>query len=376
MQDLYEILGVSRDASEDDIKRAYRRRARESHPDAGGDENEFKQVTTAYEVLKNPQARANYDQFGDPRGPGGGGGDPSGGFGDLGDLIDAFFGGMGGVGGFSGRSRGRSARSGPQSGRDAVVDLVLTLEEAAAGVRRDVDITVARPCDACEATGAKGDSKPVTCSTCNGQGAVQQVARSVFGQMLTTTPCPACRGEGVRIADPCPACRGEGRLQVTETVTVDVPPGVDEGTRLRVTGRGEAGRRGGALGDLYVRLHVAAHDVFRREGNDLHCELTVPMTQAALGAELKLPTLHGEEAVTLPAGVQTGDVVTLRRQGMPKLNGGGARGNLYVHCRVLTPTDLDERQEALLRELAALRGEDVPAEQRRLFSRLKDAFRM
>lgn len=373
MEDLYEILGVAPDASDEDIKRAYRRRARQSHPDTGGDESEFKQVTTAYEVLRNPEARANYDQFGDPRGPGGRGGDPFGGVGDLGDLIDAFFGG--GMGGFGGRSRGRASRSGPQSGRDAIVDVTLTLDEAAAGVRREVDITVARPCDTCEATGSQGDGGPVTCRTCNGQGAVQQVARSVFGQMLTATPCPQCRGEGAQITDPCPACQGEGRLETTETVTVDVPPGVDTGTRLRVSGRGEAGRRGGALGDLFVRVRVAEHDVFTREGSDLHCELAVPMTQAALGAELKLPTLHGEEVVAVPAGTQTGDVITLRRQGMPKLGGGGARGNLHVHCRVLTPTDLDEAQQLLLRQLAEARGEDVPAEHRRLFSRLKGAFR-
>lgn len=374
MDDLYEILGVSRDANEDEIKRAYRKRARESHPDAGGDADTFKQLTTAYEVLKNPEARANYDQFGDPRGPGGvggSGGDPFAGFGDLSDLIDAFFGG-GMAGGFSG---GRATRRGPQGGRDAIVDVALTLEEAAAGVRRELEVTMARPCDACEATGAKGDAGPVTCSTCNGQGAVQQVARSVFGQMLTTTPCPACRGEGSMIADPCTDCGGEGRVSSTETVTVDVPAGVDTGTRLRVSGRGEAGRRGGALGDLYVRVRVAEHEVFTRDGNDLHCELAIPMTQAALGAELKLPTLHGEQVVSVPPGTQTGEIITLRRQGMPKLSGGGARGHLHVHCRVSTPTDLDEQQQALLRQFAEARGEDVPAEHRRLFSRLKDAFR-
>ncbi|MEX2619511.1 MAG: J domain-containing protein [Egibacteraceae bacterium] len=377
MHDLYELLGVSRDATEDEIKRAYRKRARESHPDAGGDADDFKELTTAYEVLKNPEARANYDQYGDPRGPGGSaGGDPFAGFGDLGDLIDAFFGGgmSGGMGGFS-SGRSRSARGGPQSGRDAIVGVTLTLEEAAAGVRRDLEVTVARPCDACEATGATGDAGPVTCATCNGQGAVQQVARSVFGQMLTTTPCPTCRGEGSQVTDPCPACGGEGRLEVADTVTVDVPPGVDTGTRLRVSGRGEAGRRGGAVGDLYVSVEVGEHDVFTREGNDLHCELRVPMTQAALGAELKLPTLHGEQVVTVPAGTHTGDIITLRRQGMPKLGGGGARGTLHVHCRVSTPTDLDEEQQSLLRQLAEARGEDVPAEHRRLFSRLKGAFR-
>lgn len=372
MQDLYEILGVSHDASDDEIKRAYRRRARECHPDTGGDENEFKEVTTAYEVLKNPQARANYDQYGDPRGPtgmGGGGGDPFAGFGDLGDLIDAFFGGSSA---FGGRGGGASRA---QAGRDAIVDVVLTLEEAASGVRREVDITVPRPCDACGGSGAAGDSQPVTCSTCKGQGAVQQVTRSVFGQMLSTSPCPTCRGEGTTVAEPCEVCGGEGRREMAETVTVDVPPGVDTGTRLRLSGRGEAGRRGAQVGDLFVRVRVGEHEVFTRDGNDLHCELAVPMTQAALGAELKLPTLHGEEEVRVPAGTQSGDVLTLRRQGMPKLSGGAARGNLHVHCRVDTPTELDGEQEELLRRFAELRGEDIPEGQRRLFSRLKGAFR-
>lgn len=370
MRDLYEILGVRNDASEEEIKRAYRKRARELHPDAGGDESEFKELTTAYEVLKNPQARTNYDQFGDPRGPAGAGDDLSG-FGDLSDLIDAFFGGFGGAG-----AGGRAGRTGPRSGRDAVVDVVLTLDEAAAGVRREVDITVPRACETCGGSGSKPGTGAATCQTCGGAGAVQQVTRSVFGQMLTTTTCPTCRGAGQRITDPCTDCRGEGRRQVSETVTVDVPPGVDTGTRLRLGGRGESGRRGGRAGDLYVRTRVAEHDVFTRDGNDLHCEVELPMTQAALGTELKLPTLYGEEVVRVPPGTQFGDVLTLRRQGMPKLNGGGARGDLHVHCRVVTPTRLGDEEADLLRRLAELRDEEISAGDRGLFSRLKDAFRV
>ncbi len=367
MRDLYEILGVARDASDEDIKRAYRKLAREHHPDIGGDEEQFKELTTAYEVLRNPQARANYDRFGDPRGPGGGIAD-GGGFGDLSDLIDAFFGGFGG-------SRGAGRVS--NQGRDAVVDLVLTLEEAAAGGPRDIELTVAKTCETCTGSGAAPGSSPVTCDTCGGQGAVQQVRNSVFGQMLTTTACPTCRGTGKRILDPCPTCSGEGRRRVTETVTVEVPPGVDEGTRLRLVGRGEAGRNGGAPGDLYVRTRVRPHELFTRDGNDLHCELRIPMVQAALGAHLTLPTLDGETEVRVPAGTQAGDVVSIRRGGMPKLSGGGARGNLHIHCRVLTPTDLDEEQEGLLRELAELRGEvadEAPEEHRGLFGRLREAF--
>lgn len=368
MRDLYEILGVPRDASDEDIKRAYRRLAREFHPDAGGDEERFKELTTAYEVLRNPEARANYDRYGDPRGPAGMAGGGAG-FGDLSDLIDAFFGGFGASRGGGGRVSG--------AGRDAVVDLVLTLEQAAAGGPHDVGLTVARTCETCDGGGAAPGTSPVTCETCGGQGAVQQVRSSVFGQMLTSAPCPACRGTGRRIPAPCPTCHGEGRRRQTETVTVEVPPGVDEGTRLRLLGRGEAGRNGAAPGDLYVRTRVRQHELFTREGNDLHCELRIPMVQAALGAQLTLPTLDGETEIRVPAGTQAGDVVSIRRGGMPKLSGGGARGNLHIHCRVLTPTDLDEEQEQLLRGLAELRGEvaeEFADEHRGLFGRLREAF--
>jgi molecular chaperone DnaJ len=364
VRDLYEILGVSRDASDDDIKRAYRKLARELHPDAGGDEERFKELTTAYEVLRNPQARANYDRYGDPRGPGGVG---DGGIGDFSDLIDAFFGGLGGV-----RSGGRVSNA----GRDAMVDLVLGLEEAALGGPRDVDLTVAKTCETCSGSGAAPGTSPVTCETCGGQGAVQQVRSSVFGQMLTTTTCPTCSGTGRRIPQPCPTCHGQGRRRVTETVTVEVPPGVDDGTRLRLVGRGEAGRNGGPAGDLYVRTRIRPHELFTRDGNDLHLELRVPMVQAALGATLTVPTLDGDLELHVPAGTQSGDILTLRRAGMPKLSGGGARGNLHAHCRVLTPADLDDEQVRLLRELAALRGEDADErnEHRGLFGRLRGAF--
>jgi molecular chaperone DnaJ len=366
VQDLYEILGVSRDASEEEIKRAYRKLARELHPDTGGDEERFKELTTAYEVLRNPQTRANYDRYGDPRGPGGLG--DVGGFGDLSDLIDAFFGGFGGG--------TRTAARTSTAGRDALVDLPLTLEEAAAGGPHDVELSVARTCETCDGSGAAPGTSPVTCQTCGGQGAVQQVRNSVFGQMLTTTTCPTCAGTGRRIPDPCPTCRGQGRRRMTETVTVEVPPGVDDGTRLRLTGRGEAGRNGGPAGHLYVRTRIQPHELYTREGNDLHLELRIPMVQAALGATLTIPTLDGEREFVVPAGTQSGEVLTLRRAGMPKLSGGGSRGNLHVHCRVLTPTDLDERQAALLRELAELRGEaaDEPEEHRGLFGRLREAF--
>ena len=369
MRDLYEILGVSRDATDDEVKRAYRRRARELHPDAGGDEEEFKELTTAYEVLKNPAARANYDRYGDPRGPGGASGDPFSGFGDISDLINAFFGGGGGFGG-----GGRTATA---AGRDAIVDTVITLEEAADGVRRDIEVTVARTCEVCNGRGAAAGTEPVQCPTCGGAGSVQQVTRSVFGQMLTSSACPTCRGSGQHIADPCSACGGEGRRALDDVVTVDIPAGVDDGTRLRVSGRGEAGRLGAPPGDLYVRVRLRPHDVFTRDGNDLHCELELSMAQAALGGDVPVTTLHGEEVLRVEPGTQPGAVLTLRRHGMPKLSGGGARGNLYVHCRVKTPTHLDEEQAELLRQFSELRGEtlsDLSSNGRGIFSRLRGAF--
>lgn len=368
MRDLYEILGVSRDATEDDLKRAYRRKAREFHPDQGGDEESFKELTAAYEVLRNPQARANYDRYGDPRGPTGFSGDPFAGFGDLSDLIETFFGGFG-------------ARTPPRrdmrGGRDVLGEVTLTLEEAASGVSREIETAILRACEQCGGTGAAPGTGPVTCGTCGGAGVVQQVRNSVFGQVLTSGACPACRGAGQRITDPCAACLGEGRRQVTETVTVEVPAGAADGIRLRLAGRGEAGRNGGPAGDLYVRVRVRPHEVFTRDGDDLHCELRVPMAAAALGTQVTLPTLDGEEGVTVPAGTQTGDVVTLRRKGMPRLGGGGVqRGNLYVHCRVETPKRLTEEEEELLRRFAELRGEHVSEHTpgKGLFGRLREAF--
>ncbi|HSJ46590.1 MAG TPA: J domain-containing protein [Euzebyales bacterium] len=368
-RDLYEILGVPQDADQETIKRAYRRKARQLHPDAGGNEDGFKELTTAYEVLRNPDTRANYDRFGDPRGPGGAaGGDPFAGFGDLSDLIDSFFGG-----GFGGRGTTRTTST---AGRDALIDLTIDLQEAAEGVRRELDVDVMRTCETCGGSGDAEGRGAVRCSTCNGTGGVQQVTRSIFGQMLTTSTCPTCRGSGRQIEHPCPACRGEGRRRTQETVTVDVPPGVDTGTRLRLAGRGEAGRMGARSGDLFVRIRVEPHDVFEREGNDLHCRLRLPMVQAVLGVDIEIPTIDGSHTLTVPPGTQPDTVLTVRRAGMPKLNGGGARGDLYVHCQVEIPTGLDEEQKNLVRELAERRGEDQPGSStdRGLFDRLRGVF--
>ncbi|MFP5310219.1 MAG: molecular chaperone DnaJ [Actinomycetes bacterium] len=371
--DLYDLLGVSPDASADEIKRAYRRRARESHPDAGGDEEVFKQVTHAYQVLSDPERRSRYDRFGDDgTARGRGGGDPFGfggaGFGGIGDVIDAFFGG----GGFAGGGP-RADRT--QPGRDVLMPVEVSLEEVATGVTRTVEVEVATTCDLCGGSGSASGAGPSACGTCAGRGQVQRIVRTAFGQLATASACPDCQGSGRRVGDPCHGCAGEGRRVSTRRITVEVPAGVDTGDRLRVSGAGEAGRHGAPAGDLYVEVQVEPHAVYERDRRDLVAEVTVPVTQAALGATLHVPLLGGEEAeVDLPAGTQPGDVLTVRRAGLPA-RGGGGRGDLHLRVRLEVPRDLDGAQRELVEQLAALRGEDVAPRGEGLFTRLRQAFR-
>jgi molecular chaperone DnaJ len=372
--DLYELLGVPRDASPEDIKRAYRRRAREHHPDAGGDEEAFKQVTHAYQVLSDPQARLRYDRFGDDGTPHsrGAGQDPFGfggaGFGGIGDVIDAFFGsafGGGSAGGTPGRSRG---------GRDVLVGVELTLEEVVTGVRREVEVEVASVCDQCGGGGSADGNPPGHCDTCAGAGQVQRVVRTAFGQLATASPCPTCAGTGRTVTDPCTGCGGQGRRTRRRTLGVDVPPGVDHGDRLRVTGAGEAGRQGAASGDLYVEIRLLDHAIFERDGRDLLAEVAVPITQAALGGSLTVPTVDGAEVeVQVPAGTQPGTVLVVRRAGLPA-QGGGRRGDLRLLVKVEVPTDLDAEQRGLLEQLAESRGEQLASGGQGLFTRLRGAF--
>ena len=372
--DLYELLGVSRDASPDEIKKAYRRRARELHPDAGGDEERFKAVQAAYQVLSDPEKRSRYDRFGDDGTPGSrGAGDPFGfgasGFGGIGDVIDAFFGtafGDAAAGGAGGRRRARQ-------GRHVLVPVELTLEEVLAGVQKSVPVEVATTCETCGGSGSATGSGPTACDTCGGRGQVQRVVRTAFGQLATASACPDCEGTGQRVTDPCLECGGDGRSVSSRTVTVDIPPGVDTGDRLRVAGAGEAGVHGAPPGDLLVEVRVAEHELFERDGRTLLGELRVPFSQAALGAHLTVPTLDGDADVDVPVGTQPGDVLTVRRAGVPG-TGGGGRGDLRLLVRIEVPRDLDGEQRDLLQQLAKLRGEDVPGAAG-LFDRLKRAFR-
>ncbi len=371
MSDLYELLGVSQDASDDDIKRAYRRQARAHHPDTGGDAEEFKAVTHAFQVLSDPQKRARYDRFGDDGTPQGrGSGDPfgfGGGFGGINDVIDAFFGA-----GFSGRSTGGPRRA--QPGRDVLVTVELTLEDVVEGVEREIEVDVARRCDDCGGVGSADGSAPERCSECGGAGQVQRVVRTAFGQLATAEPCTSCRGAGRAVSDPCPGCAGEGRRQVHRTLSVPIPPGLEDGDRIPVRGEGEAGRQGAPEGDLYVQVRVAPHEVFDRDGRDLVAEVTVPVTQAALGGTVRVPTVDGEDVeVPVPAGTQPGDVLTVRRGGVP-VRGGGRRGDLHLVTRVEVPTGLDAEQRELLGRLAEVRGEPLASSGRGLFTRLRSAF--
>jgi molecular chaperone DnaJ len=375
-RDYYEVLGVRRDATDDEIKRAYRRLARELHPDANPDDpdatEKFKEVQRAYETLRDPEKRRRYDMFG-PDGEriaeGRGGVFTDDVFaGGLGDLFDAFF----GASPFgSGRRR---ARTGPPRGADLEVELVLDFEEAVFGTRRDVTVRAPSACAACGGSGALAGTTPVRCGLCNGAGEVRRVRQSLLGQMITTAVCDRCGGTGEEVLSPCRECRGEGRVLVDRTYTVEVPAGIDDGQTLRLTGRGAAGPRGGQPGDLYVHVRVRPHERFTRDGYDLVCVLHLPVTQAALGAVLEFETLDGVEPLVIPAGTQTGRIFRLRGRGVPHVDGRG-RGDLHVKVVVDTPTDLTPSQQELLRRLAEERGEAVAPPETGFLSRIRSAFR-
>lgn len=373
--DYYDTLGVSREATADELKKAYRKLARQWHPDvndAPEAADRFKEVTTAYEVLSDPQKRSIFDRGGDPVGGGGGGAGFGQGF-SFDDIMDAFFGQNAGGG-------GRGPRSRTQRGQDALLRLNVELGEAVFGVDHDLKVDTAVVCSTCEGSGAAAGSEPVTCRTCHGHGDVQQVQRSLLGDIRTSRPCPACRGFGTTIPEPCSECSGEGRVRSRRTISVSIPAGVDQGTRIQLAGEGEVGPGGGPAGDLYLEVNVADHPVFNRQGDQLHCQVTLPMTAAALGAHLDLPTLDdGEVAIEVPAGTQSGHVVHIKGQGVPRLRGSG-RGDLLVQVVVETPDHLDARQSELLTELAQLRGEDRPQavldpQHRSVFGKIKNAFR-
>jgi len=374
MSDYYELLGVSRTASADEIKKAYRQRAREFHPDANPDDaaaaEQFKKVAQAYQVLSDDQQRARYDRYGEA-GVGGASGGPSAEDifgGGLGDIFETFFGGGGSP--FGG---GRRGPSGPPRGQDLEVIADIDFEQAIFGDQIDVTLKIPTACSDCGGSGAGEGTQPVTCSDCGGSGQVQRVRQSLLGQMVTASPCGRCGGLGEVIATPCSTCRGEGRVTVDKTYQVDVPAGVDSGSTLRLTGRGAAGPRGGSSGDLYVHLRVAPHDRYVRDDQDLVTEIDVSVAQAALGTSIELETLDGIEPLVVPPGTQPGREFVLRQRGVPHLRG-RARGDLRARVRVDVPTKLTDREVELLTEFAEGRGETVGNGKEGLFSRIKSAF--
>jgi len=374
-RDYYGLLGVSPNASDTEIKRAYRKLARELHPDINPDEEaqaKFKEISVAYEVLSDPEKRRIVDMGGDPlENAATANGFP--GFGGLGDVFEAFFGG-------GSSSRGPIGRVRP--GSDSLLRMRLDLTECATGVTKQVTVDTAVLCDRCQGRGTNGNSGPVRCDTCGGHGEVQTVQRSLLGQVMTSRPCPTCRGVGEVILDPCNQCGGDGRVRARREISVKIPAGVGDGMRVRLAAQGEVGPGGGPAGDLYVEVHEQPHDIFMRDGDDLHCTVSVPMVDAALGTTVTLDAiLDGLTEVTVPPGTQPGSVLTLRGHGMPHLRS-GVRGDLHVHVEVVVPERLDHRDAELLREFKSRRTRDV-AEVRSthagatasgLFSRLRETF--
>jgi molecular chaperone DnaJ len=362
VRDLYEILGVGRDASAEDIKRAYRKLAREHHPDVNAapeSEDRFKEIVGAYEILSDPQKRQQYDTFGQTGGPAGA---P---FNDIQDIFDMFFGGGFGTGGRRSRRPTRMRR-----GEDLSTILVLPFGDAAFGVRREIELQRLIVCDTCLGNGAKPGTAPVSCRTCQGSGELQQMRRSIFGTVMTAAPCPTCEGTGSEIPDKCETCGGEGRRREAATVTVEVPAGVADGMELRVGGAGNAGRADGPAGDLFVGIRVEPSLAFERRGQDVFAILDLSITQVTLGADVQVETLDGPEHLHIEAGTESGTVIRLRGKGVPNVNRRG-RGDLYVTIHVVTPTALSREERKLVERLAELRQETTskrepaPAELRR-----------
>jgi molecular chaperone DnaJ len=347
----YEVLGVGRDASSEELKKAYRKLARKYHPDVNpGAEasEEFKRITHAYEVLSDPQKRRVYDTTGNENGTdsGFGGGYSGAGF-AFQDIFETFFGGSGMGGGPASRTR---------RGQDALINVRIDLKDAVFGVNKKIEVDTAVVCPTCDGTCCREGTAPRTCDICHGTGTVQRAVRSILGQVMTNAPCGSCQGFGTVITDPCNECAGEGRIRSRRSLTIKVPAGVATGTRIQLGGQGEAGPAGGPQGDLYVEIRVNPHPTFVREGDDLHATLSVPMTAAALGTDIDLETFDGGQDINVRPGTQSGEVITLRGLGVTHLRGYG-RGDLRVHLQVETPSKLDAAQEDLLRQLAQLRGE-------------------
>ena len=370
-RDYYEVLGVGKSASDEEVKRAYRKAAKESHPDLHPNdknaEERFKEVNEAYEVLSDGNKRARYDQFGH-EGPSMGGPGGFGGFGGTGggfdSIFDIFFNGAG----------GQQRRSGPERGADLRYDLAISFEEAAKGCKKEFKFQRNEQCEACSGSGARAGTKPKTCNVCNGSGQVKVSSQSLFGQIVNMRACSACAGTGKVISDKCPKCNGQGRTRMMRTATVNIPAGIDNGQVMTMNGQGEPGLRNGPSGDLYIYIAVRPHRLFKRDGANLHCEIPISFSQAALGAEIDVPTLDGAVKHTVPEGTQNDAVLRLRGQGIPMLRGSG-KGDLYVKVRVEIPKRLSDKQKELLRQFEdSLSGKEYEG-RKSFMDRLKEGFK-
>ncbi|CAH0347058.1 molecular chaperone DnaJ [Bacillus sp. CECT 9360] len=370
-RDYYEVLGVSKSASKDEVKKAYRKLSKQYHPDinkAADADEKFKEISEAYEVLSDDQKKAHFDQFGhtDPNQGFGGGQDFGGGFGGFEDIFSTFFGGGGG------RRRDPNA---PRQGSDLQYTMSVSFEEAFSGKQTEIEIPREENCDTCKGTGAKPGTKVNTCSHCHGTGQLSVEQNTPLGRIVNRRPCHHCQGTGKIIPEKCSTCRGSGKVQKRKKIQVTVPAGIDDGQQLRVSGQGEAGINGGPSGDLYVVFHVRPHEFFERDGDDIYCEMPLTFVQSALGDEIEVPTLHGKVKLKIPAGTQTGTRFRLRGKGMPNVRGYG-QGDQHVVILLLTPKKLTERQKELLREFTEISGQEAPDEhEESFFAKVKRAIK-
>lgn len=371
-RDYYEILGIDKNASETDIKKAYRKLAKKYHPDANPGnkeaEQKFKEINEAYEVLGDPEKKAKYDQFGHAAfGNGAAGGfDGFGGFGGFGmdDIFDMFdiFG-----------TRSRRSNQ-PTKGENIRTSIELTFQEAAFGISKELKINLWDTCETCSGTGARKGSQPETCNKCGGSGQIRFTQTTFLGTMSRVQTCDSCHGEGKIIKDPCPTCSGRGRVRVTKNIEVDIPAGIDHGQSIRIQGKGEPGERGGPNGDLLITVYIKEHPIFERRGNDVYCEIPITFVQATLGGELVVPTLDGNVQYTIKEGTQTGTVFRLKGKGIPHIRNPKVRGDQYVEVKVDVPTKLNEAQKKALLEFANISGEEVYKQRKGFFKKVKEAF--
>jgi molecular chaperone DnaJ len=373
MADLYATLGVDKTASDDDIKKAYRKLAMQYHPDRNGGskeaEEKFKEVTEAYDVLRDPQKRAAYDRYGEAglRGGGGGGYQHV----DLSDALNIFMRDFG-LGDLFGGGGGGRQSNGPRAGADVKLDLQLAMLEVATGVTKTVKLKLLDPCARCDGEGAEPGTKPQRCTTCAGQGEVRRAQQSFFGQFVSVAPCPTCRGEGTTITSPCTECRGEGRMRADHTLDIKVPAGVATGQYMQLRGVGNAGTRGGPRGDVIVVFDVVEDERFERDGEDLYCEVLVSYPQVALGAEVEVPGITGALSLGIPAGTQSGQVFTMRGKGLPRVNASGT-GDLHVRVQVWTPSSLSREERALVEQLSEMQEKPPEKREKGFWAKMKEA---